>query len=313
MSRLSFSESFKSVVNTLASIAGDLKLVRNDIKDLQETIRQYGNVINHNAHITKEAAIITAQDAVILNSPKYQDAKSLMNHQSQVYSQNGEDGIIAEIFNRIGTTNKFFVEIGVENGIECNSRFLLDIGWQGVWIEGSESSIPQIHQLFDNYLANKKLTLVNSFLTRENVAGILEKAITPKEFDFISIDIDMNTHHIWSALSAYSPRVVCVEYNASIPPSVDYSVPYSADGSWDGSNYFGAGLKALERIGGELGYRLVGCDYLGINAFFVQADLCGEKFAAPFSAEFHYEPPRYSLLNHRGHRKHYGKRLDVVT
>jgi hypothetical protein len=118
MSRLSFSESFKSVVNTLASIAGDLKLVRNDIKDLQETIRQYGNVINHNAHITKEAAIITAQDAVILNSPKYQDAKSLMKHQSQVYSQNGEDGIIAEIFNRIGTTNKFFVEIGVENGIE---------------------------------------------------------------------------------------------------------------------------------------------------------------------------------------------------
>ena len=76
-----------------------------------------------------------------------EDKMNLRNFEKKVYSQNGEDGIIEEIFNRIGTTNKFFVEFGIENGTECNTRHLLeDKGWQGLWIDGS----------FDNVMVARK-------------------------------------------------------------------------------------------------------------------------------------------------------------
>jgi hypothetical protein len=73
--------------------------------------------------------------------------------------------------------------------------------------------------------------------------------------------------------------------------------------AWDGTNNFGASLKAFEVLGSELGYSLVGCEFLGANAFFVRTELLGDHFCAPFTAANHYEPPRYSLLHRRGHRQ----------
>ena len=292
-------EPIKNALNALLSISSDLK-------EIKAMIEKYGNSIHAHTWIAKEAAIISAQDAIILTVPKYTNEKSLIKFQSQVFSQNGEDGIIAEIFRRIAMTNRLFVEIGVENGIECNTRFLLNCGWKGLWIEGSEKYASEIYSRFEE-VSSLQLKVENSFVTKDNIQELLQANNIPKEFDFLSIDIDMNTHHIWSALADFKPRVVCVEYNASIPPSVDYSVPYNPDAVWDGSNYYGAGLKTLEIIGKKLGYSLVGCDYLGVNAFFVRSNLSEniqEQFLQPFTAEFHYEPPRYALLNHRGHRKH---------
>src|SRR6202012_1345940 len=73
----------------------------------------------------------------LFNNPKYATSKRLNKHEYQVFSQNGEDGIIQEIFNRIGTTNKYFIEFGVEDGLECNTINLLYKKWSGIWIEGS--------------------------------------------------------------------------------------------------------------------------------------------------------------------------------
>src|SRR5476649_1423161 len=73
---------------------------------------------------------------IALARGRYSDPLSLARFQAQVYSQNGEDGMIAEIFRRIGCESKFFVEIGIEDGLQNNTRFLLEQGWQGVWIEG---------------------------------------------------------------------------------------------------------------------------------------------------------------------------------
>ncbi len=92
-----------------------------------------------------------------------------------------------------------------------------------------------------------------------------------------------------------------VEYNASIPAVVDWKVNYDAQRTWDGSLNFGASLKAFEILGNRLGYKLVGCEFLGANAFFVREDLVEDKFMAPFTAENHYEAPRYSMGYKRGH------------
>lgn len=309
-------ELLKNLSNNLQSLSNELRelksllktdsigAVAGDIRAIKQGVYQYGNSIHIHTWIAKEAAILMAQDAVILSSPRYANPKSLLPSQAQMYSQNGEDGIIAEIFRRIGTTNRYFVEIGTETGVECNTRLLLEAGWSGTWIEGNTACQPEIEEHFSEWLKPGKLQVINAFVTRENINQILKDAKIPIDLDLFSLDIDINTHHVFDALTEIKPRVICVEYNSSIPPSVDFGVPYDPDGQWDDTNYFGAGLKTFEQISERLGYNLVGCDYLGINAFFVRKDLCGDRFLSPFTAEFHYEPPRYGLLNHRGHKRY---------
>jgi hypothetical protein len=81
---------------------------------------------------------------------------------------------------------------------------------------------------------------------------------------------------------------------------------------WDGSNYFGASLEALVRLGREKGYRVVGCNYAGANAFFVRDDVAGNHFLDPATAEEHYEPPRYIYATQfAGHRARPGPFVSV--
>ncbi len=114
-----------------------------------------------------------------------------------------------------------------------------------------------------------------------------------RRFDLLSIDVDLNTYWLCKAITNYEPRVVVVEYNALFPPPVEWVVRYDPMSAWDGTCYFGASLKSLENLGTLKGYRLVGCDVTGVNAFFVRQDLVEDKFLRPFTAENHYEPMRY--------------------
>jgi len=92
-----------------------------------------------------------------------------------------------------------------------------------------------------------------------------------------------------------------MEYNASLPPSLPIQVPYDVNEAWDGSNWFGGGLKVVELIGQAKGQKLVGCDYMGVNAFLVNETEVGDRFQGPFIAEFHHETPKYELTNKMGH------------
>jgi hypothetical protein len=236
------------------------------------------------------------------------DPKSLRRHYGQVYSQNGEDGIIAEIFRRIGgPQSRVFIEIGIENGLQNNTRFLLEQGWSGLWIEGSAASAQAAAGTFARYIEAGQLQVVDRVTTPENVNEIIAGADLPGEIDFVSVDIDQHTHFVWEALTKKA-RVHCIEYNGSIPPSLDLWVPYDPTVAWDGSNFFGAGLKTMERIGRLKGLNLVGCDLIGINAFFVDAAVCGDRFQQPFTAEVHYELPKYGSLQAIGHRPSPGAR-----
>jgi hypothetical protein len=216
-----------------------------------------------------------------------------------VCSQSGEDGIIHEIFRRIHPTKRLFVEVGVGDGSENNTAFLLSQGWRGFWIDGNDAFLKNIEKRPD--LRGGCLRGLSTFVTKENVGSIFSKLEIPTEFDFLSLDIDQNTFYIWEALDRFRPRVVVVEYNASIPPDIEWKVNYAPDRTWDGTHNFGASLKAFENLGRKLGYSLVGCDILGANVFFVRDDLVADHFAMPFTAENHYEPPRYSLVYRHGH------------
>ena len=228
-----------------------------------------------------------------LDKPRNSNPKRLLRYGFKTFSQNDEDGIIQEIFRRIGTTNRKFLEFGVQNGFECNTTKLLIEGWHGVWIEGDTKSANQISKHFEGLLAERRLTLVEAMVTAENINSLLEKAGLAGEIDFLCIDIDCNDYWVWKAIERIRPRVVCIEYNTSLRPPLSLVVPYQPTNSWGGSNYFGASLEALVRLGRTKGYRIVGCCFAGVNAFFVRDDVCGGLFLEPATAEEHYEPDRY--------------------
>lgn len=238
----------------------------------------------------------------LLASPRYSDPKRLNRWEHKVFSQAGEDGIIAEIFRRIGTTNRVFVELAPGDGLENNTRYLLSSGWSGLWIEANPGRVGEIVKNQSRAIEQGTLRLLHGFVTAENIESLFKKADVPEEFDLLSIDIDRNDYWAWKEIRRYQPRVVVIEYNAIFPPPCEWVVEYAPDAAWDGTSNCGASLAALGDLGASKGYKLVGCNLAGVNACFVRDDLAGENFCSPFTAENHYEPPRYYLTARRaGH------------
>lgn len=267
------------------------------IKDFMRKLRAGADAsLRSEALLRKLVQIQTL--AQLAATPRFQDPLRLLASGYKVYSQNQEDGMIAEIFRRIGETSRRFVEFGVEDGLECNSAFLLLQGWTGAWIEGSPQSAERARSAFKDYA----IEVVNSYITVQNADEMILRLSGGEELDLLSIDIDTIDYWIWDAIKTARPRVVVIEYNAALPPFIKMTVANNPSMVWDGSNFTGASLGALEALGRAKGYSLVGCSVAGVNAFFVRDDLVDGKFCAPFTAENHYEPPRYEMTGSVGHR-----------
>jgi hypothetical protein len=236
-----------------------------------------------------------------LKDARYSDPLRLLKFGWKAYSQSEEDGIIHEIFHRIGEGTRTFVEVGTEGGNETNTVALLMSGWQGAWIEADLPEIEIVRTKLRPYCESGALRAVDSFVTRENVEQLMKEYGPAAELSLLSIDVDGNDYWIWEAIESVRPRVVVIEYNATWHPPLPFVVPYDPAFHWDGSNYFGASLSAFQRLGERKGYKLVGCCFSGVNAFFVREDLVRNRFASPFTAENHFEPPRYWMLRPSGH------------
>lgn len=261
---------------------------------------------------TRKHMTALAYELALSRASAGRDPRELCLFTTQCFSQGPEDGIIAEIFRRIGMRDRFFIEIGAGDGRENTTRLLLALGWSGIWVEGSAPACAAIRRDFAGPLASGQLKLIEAMVTAENIGPLLREADAPQICDYLSVDLDMNTYHIWKALADLAPRVACIEFNASIPPSYEFTVPYDPAAVWDGSNWYGASLKSLELLGAEKGLRLVGCDFYGVNAFFVTADEDLSAFVEPFTAEKHYQPPNYLAPFRHGHWPAVPERTDPV-
>ncbi|OAV73463.1 hypothetical protein Barb6_00220 [Bacteroidales bacterium Barb6] len=205
----------------------------------------------------------------LLRDPKYSDLNRLEPYGFKVYSQNDEDGIIQEIFKRIGTTSKTFVEFGAGDGLENNTAYLLMQGWRGFWIEGSSASVKNIKNIYERAICCSQLFIENVFITKDNIDSLISKYFTG-EIDLLSIDIDRNDYYIWKNIRSINPRVVIVEYNGKFPPPCSYIMKYDENHQWDGSDKQGMSLQSATNLGESLGYQLVGTNLSGVNAFFVR-------------------------------------------
>jgi hypothetical protein len=122
---------------------------------------------------------------------RYKEPKSLIPFGGKIYSQNDEDGIIREIFNRVGTTNKVFIEFGIGNGLENNTLALLFDNWTGLWIGASTASINAVRTHFSEIITKGKLIVIESFITKNNIDSLISSHIR-HEIDLLSVDIDGN-------------------------------------------------------------------------------------------------------------------------
>ncbi|MEO1656020.1 MAG: hypothetical protein AAFU64_20940 [Bacteroidota bacterium] len=222
----------------------------------------------------------------IRQMPRYKDPLNLLPYGAKVYSQNDEDGMIQEIFRRIGTKNKAFVEFGIGNGLENNTLALLFSGWRGLWIDASNKNIQRIRENFRPLLEGGQLRVEEAFINKDNIDGLIAKHMNETEIDFLSVDIDGNDYYVFEAIQCLKARVIAFEYNAKFIPPIEYCMDYNPEHVWSGDDCFGASLPFLERKLGEKGYALVGCNVTGTNAFFVQKELAEGKFQAPFTAVY---------------------------
>ena len=202
----------------------------------------------------------------------------LADAEFRVFSQWGEDGIIQYLLAQVATLNPRFIEFGVQDYSESNTRFLLlNNNWRGLVIDGGPDYIQRIRD--QEYYWRHDLTALCAFITRANINDLFINAGFTGELGLLSIDIDGNDYWVWEAISAVSPQIVVVEYNSLFGSHWPVTVPYNAEFQRTSAHYsnlyFGASLGALCQLAERKGYRFVGSNSAGTNAFFVRADVLG--------------------------------------
>lgn len=219
-------------------------------------------------------------------------------HESQRFSQNGEDGVIAELVRRVGGGGRRFVEVGAADGAENCTRALAEDGWSGWWVEADPDRVAAA-----NALGLDGVTVVGTFALRDSIAARLADAGATADIDVLVVDIDGDDVGILAALlGPLRPRIVVVEYNAAFPPPIRWALAPARCNGWDHTFRHGASLQLLADT--AVGYRLVHCDRLGVNAFFVRDDvadaagLAGGGPAALYRPAAHSRHPMGHVRNH---------------
>lgn len=220
--------------------------------------------------------------------------ENLHDAEFSVFSQFGDDGIIQYLINNIAITARSFIELGVEDYRESNTRFLLvNDNWKGLVIDSSRAFINYIRQ--DPIYWRHELTAVNQFITAENVnAAPLANGFTG-ELGLLSIDIDGNDYWIWRALDVVTPNIVIIEYNSVLGNTRAVTVPYDPEFNRTKAHhsnlYYGCSLKALDLLARHKGYIFVGSNTAGNNAYFVRLDRIGN--IRPVDVEVGYVESRF--------------------
>jgi hypothetical protein len=212
----------------------------------------------------------------------------------KVFSQFGEDGIIQHLLRHVPIENDVFVEFGVGDYSESNTRFLLvNDNWRGLILDGGTD-----HQEFlkrSELDWRNHIDAVSAFIDRENIDGLIRHAGIEGDIGLLSIDIDGNDLWVLERISAVSPRILTVEYNATFGPEAAVTVPYDPafqrTAAHPSNLYWGASIAGLELVARRRGYTLVAGNRAGNNVFFVRDDLLGEL--KPLTAAEAWAPSRF--------------------
>lgn len=212
----------------------------------------------------------------------------IVHHSHLGFSQNDEDGIIAEIVRRLGLPDerRTFVELGSGNGLENNSLALLAAGWRGQWIDGLPLADPELERL------SKRLVATREWVTRENVVSLISPSLRD-HIGLVSMDLDGNDFHLVEQLllARIRPGLFVVEYNGRFAPGIEFVMPYDPAHTWAGDDFFGASISSWVLLFEQHNYRLVACNVTGVNAFFVPLEADSNFGDVPTELRKLFMPP----------------------
>jgi len=229
----------------------------------------------------KNETEILALGSLLSNQQWSLNSKKFNDYEFKIFSQWGDDGLIQYIIKNITIENEIFIEFGVEDYSESNTRFLMmNNNWKGFVMDGSEENIAKLKKRdwYWKYSLNNKAI----FITKENINELLSETGF-ENIGLLSIDIDGNEAHIFSVidLNKLNPAIIIVEYNPVFGKVRSISVPYDKNfirtQKHFSNLYWGASLPALTHIANNKGYGLIGCNLAGNNAYFVRKDLLNDK------------------------------------
>lgn len=213
---------------------------------------------------------------LIDNNNNKSSIMSLSDVEFKVFSQFGDDGIIQFLISKLQIHKKTFIEFGVENYTESNTRFLLlNNCWSGLVIDGDQTNIDYIKN--DSISWSSQLHAKCAFITKENINDLLTNLPFDKEVGILSIDIDGNDFWIWEEINVVNPIVVIVEYNSLFGKNNAWTIPYSKTFvrgpiHSDEISFYGASLEALKYLANKKGYTFIGCNSNGNNSYFIRND-----------------------------------------
>jgi len=193
-------------------------------------------------------------------------------HERSVFSPDGEDGVLEQLFEIVEPRNRYLVDLGAGNGVQGSSsrNLILNHGWGGLLVEPRPEQAAELARLYES---NDAVTTRQGLVDPGDIEIVLEQQGVPREPDLLIVGLKANDWYVWRALREFKPRVVQIQYNAAFVPPQTMVVEYHPLNFWDGGTYFGASIQSLYNLGHRLGYELVYADSSGTNLFFVAADL----------------------------------------
>jgi hypothetical protein len=248
---------------------------------LQKQLHRIGNGLGLRVlgEQVSEAKLLAAR--VLINQMKGCGvASSIQEAEFKVFSQFGDDGIIQYLIYHVGVTReqRVFIEFGVENYEEANTRFLImNDNWRGLIMDSDPANIAHVRT--SSYYWKHDLAAVAAFIDTENVNELFRGQGFTGEIGLLSIDIDGNDYWVWERIEAVNPIIVVVEYNSTFGARHAVTIPYDPLFSRSQAHYsnlfWGSSLKGLYLLAQRKGYALVGCNSAGNNAYFIRKDKLG--------------------------------------
>ena len=253
----------------------------------RETVLKKMNIINI-LQKTKMAISLAAKQQIYYEEQKLLLAKllvenvkrksaitSLRDVEFKVFSQWGDDGIIQWLINNLEIPDKTFIEFGVEDYRESNTRFLMmNDNWSGFVMDGSRDNVLKIQN--SEYYWKYALDAKAVFIDCDNINNLISSQGFHEEVGLLHIDIDGNDYWIWKAINVIIPSIVIMEYNSVFGLDRSITIPYGKNfyrtKAHYSNLYFGASLKILHHLASQKDYAFIGCNSAGNNAYFVRRD-----------------------------------------
>jgi hypothetical protein len=251
---------------------------------IKKAIRKVARLIGNSITIPDsphDETVLLAIGAMLSKQQYSMNSNNLNDYEFKIFSQFGDDGIIQYLIKHVEIRNEIFIEFGVENYLESNTRFLMmNNNWSGFVMDGSEEAMNSLKN--QAWYPNYCLTHQAVFIDRDNINALLESTGF-SNIGLLHIDLDGNDYHILKeiAMSGLNPSIIIMEYNSVFGKERYITVPYDRNfvrtKSHFSNLYFGASLPALNHVATEKGYSLIGCNLAGNNAYFLRKDLLNEK------------------------------------